>query len=318
MKIALINNLRAGRSQKQVARVLRLLESYPSVHHVETGSASALPRVLDDLAQRGTELIVVNGGDGTLQHVLTELLTTDRFARMPLLAPLRGGRTNMTALDLGAHSDPVRGLRGLIDAACSGALHARYAHRPVLRVEFDSGQQVACGMFFGVGMIHRAIALTHQLFPQGRSQGSFGAGIVTIGLVAKAALGSARGVLTPDKLQLVLDDVAAGDGEFLLAISSTLRRLFWRIQPFWGTEQAPIRFSAIRARADRLATTAPGILWNRAPASATPENGYLSHNVHCAQLRIDSGFTVDGECFEPRPDEKLVLRADERITFVRA
>ena len=48
-----------------------------------------------------------------------------------------------------------------------------------------------------------------------------------------------------------------------------------------------------------------------------PENGYTSRNVDRAELRMDCGFTVDGEIFEPEPDEIVTLSADHRVTFVR-
>ncbi len=318
MHIGLINNLRAGRSNKQVWRILNLLRSYPHVCHVETDRAGALPDAIADLARRKIDLLIVNGGDGTLQHTLTEILANDVFDRMPMIAPLRGGRTNMTSLDLGAHRDPVKGLRAVLDAAGSGTLHERFEHRPVLRVAYDGGRETSYGMFFGVGMIHRAITLTHQLFPKGRAQGSFGAGLVTAGLVVKAAVGSARGVLAPDKLQILLDGELMKGGEYHLAISTSLKRLFWGIQPFWGNEDSPVRFTAIANKAERFGAAVPGILRGRVKPWVTPEAGYMSRNVKCAELRLDSGFTVDGETFGPRPDEVVSITADHRVTFIRA
>ena len=64
--------------------------------------AGALPEALGEFARNRIDLLVVNGGDGTLQHALTEILGGDDFEQIPMIAPLRGGRTNMTALDLGA------------------------------------------------------------------------------------------------------------------------------------------------------------------------------------------------------------------------
>ena len=99
MQIGLINNLRAGRNYKQVSRILGLLRSYPHVWHVETDRAGALPDAIADLARRKIDLLVVNGGDGTLQHTLTELLVDRPFGKPPMIAPLAGGSANMTALD---------------------------------------------------------------------------------------------------------------------------------------------------------------------------------------------------------------------------
>ncbi len=102
MRVGLLNNLRAGRSGGQVSRVLALLKRYPDVLHVETDSAKLLPEALAEFTRREVDLLVLNGGDGTLQYALTELLTNPDLASVRMVAPLRGGRTNMTALDLGA------------------------------------------------------------------------------------------------------------------------------------------------------------------------------------------------------------------------
>jgi diacylglycerol kinase family enzyme len=131
VRIAVLNNLRAGRSNAEVSRVLSLLRSYPDVLHIETDRAHALPEALLEIARQNVNLLVVNGGDGTLQFALTEILAGDDFERIPMIAPLRGGRTNMTALDLGARRNPVKGLRGLLEDARAGRLAERIVHRPV-------------------------------------------------------------------------------------------------------------------------------------------------------------------------------------------
>ena len=318
MKIGVLNNLRAGQSGKTVSRVLSLLNAYPDVTHVETDHAAALPEALAEFARNRIDLLVVNGGDGTLQHALTEILERRAFKRLPMIAPLRGGRTNMTALDMGAHRDPVKGLQGLLEDARAGRLATRMVERPVLRVGFERGRRVEYGMFFGVGMIRRAIGLTLDLFPEGRSQGGFGAGLVTMALVAKAAFRPRQGVLAPDKIQIRLDGDSVSAGEFYLSIATTLNRLFWGIDPFWGPGSGPVRFTCMASNARRILTTAPGILCGRAPRSATPEHGYTSRRVERAHLLFDSGFTIDGEIFAGCPDEVVTLAGDRRLTFLRA
>jgi len=317
-RIGVLNNLRAGRSGKRVSEIRALLHEHPEVVHEETESAARLPAAIARLARRDLDVLVVNGGDGTLQHALTELLVRQPFSRLPLVAPLRGGRTNMGALDLGADRDPVRGLAELLADARAGRLGARLVKRPVLRVAFDRGRRVECGMFFGVGMIRRAIALTHDLFPAGRSQGVFGAGLVTLGLVAKAVLRPREGILAPDKIQIRLDGESVPAGEFYLAIATSLERLFWRIDPFWGEGSGPVRFTCLSSGVRAIPRAALGVLRGRPGPVVRPDNGYTSARVAEARLLFDSGFTIDGEIFPSRPDESVTLGGDERLTFVRA
>ena len=318
MRIGLLNNLRAGRSGRQVSKILDVLSEYPHVHHVETESVRAAPEAFAMLARKNVELLIVNGGDGTLQYAITRILSGKDFQDIPMIAPLRGGRTNMSALDLGAHRNPTSGLRGLLDDAYSGRIDSRIVKRPVLRVETLYDASLNYGFFFGAGMIHRAIALTHGLFPTGRSQGALGAGLVTAGLILRKGANKLDGVLTPDKALISLDGEFIDSGEFTLIIASSLQRLFCRMNPFWGSERAPVRFTAVASGSDRTLLAAAGILRGKPSAFVTPQTGYSSRNINTAELQIHCGFTVDGEVIEPGDEEVVRIGSDERITFVRA
>ncbi len=319
MRIGLLNNLRAGRSDARVTRLLRFLKRHPEVVHTETGSAGALPEALSELSRHDVELLVVNGGDGTLQHTLTEILGNGVFeGRVPLIAPLRGGRTNMSALDLGAARDPVKGMSQLIESVRQGRLEERTTWRQVLRVEYGHPRVAHYGMFCGIGMIHRAIELTHRLFTTGRTQGVTGATLVTAALVGRVAMRKHEGVVMPDKVQVLLDGELMDRGEFSLMITSTLWRLFARMRPFWGNGPDGVRFTAVATGAEKLWKTVPGMLRGRPGNLVTEENGYTSRNVRRVELRLDCGFTVDGELIEPEAGRIINITADQGVRFVRA
>ncbi len=318
MRIGVLNNLRAGRNSTEVSQILNLLGRYPHVSCVETTNVHAVPEALASLARQDVELLVINGGDGTLQYALTKILGDGGFDRIPMVAPLRGGRTNMSALDLGAHRNPVKGLRDLLEDAKAGNIARRIVDRSLLRVETFRNRSVNYGFFFGAGMIHRAISLTHELFPTGKSQGVFGAGIVTASLIVRVGMNRLDGVLAPDKAQITLDGDLVPQGEFSLVIASSLRRLFCRMNPFWGQEKGPVRFTAMASGSVRVGAAVLGILRGKPKPFVTPQTGYTSKNVDTARLRISCGFTVDGEVIEPRADEVVSITGDHRITFVRA
>jgi len=318
VRIALVNNLRAGYNRRRVSRLLALLERHPHVRRVETESAQALPEVLAGLTRDGVDLLVLNGGDGTLQHTLTALLSDPRAEKLPWIAPLRGGRTNMTALDLGMRRDPIAALERILRAADADRLHEHRIARPVLRIETSRGGACQYGMFFGAGMIRRAVELTHSVFPKGRSQGVFGASLVTAALITKTLARPTRGIMTPDKAQILIDGRSVSDGEFYLIIASSLQRLFLRMNPFWGQGREPVRFTSIASRAKGFAAAVPGIVRGRPGAGVTAERGYSSVNAARIELRLDCGFSVDGEDFAAHAGERITISADRRVHFVGA
>ncbi len=318
MRIALLNNLRAGRSGTRVSRILEYLVHHPEVIHIETDRRGVVPEAIASIAEQEVDLLIVNGGDGTLQHALTEILTNTDFEKLPMIAPLCGGRTNMTAMDFGCSRNPLKGLAALVESAKAGTITERVVDRPVLRVEFDRGRRVEYGMFFGAGMIHRAISLTHRVFPSGKSQGAFGAGAVTALLLARAAFSEKEGIIRPDKIQALLDGQIHRHGEFTVLMASTLQHLFLKLNPFWGEGSGGVRFTSVASSAEHLARSAPGILRGRPRTDVTPEAGYVSVNAENVSLRFDCGFTVDGEIFPEQLDEYAEIRADRRLTFVRS
>ena len=315
MRVGVLNNLQAWHSGSQ--GVLSFLKDHPDVPHVETDNCDGVPEALAILANQEVKVLALNGGDGTLQQTLTEILGNGFFQPPPLIAPLRGGRTNMSALDVGSQHNPVTALSSLIQAVRNGSLDKRIVERAVLRVEVSPEQIVQYGMFFGVGVIHRAIELTHRILPKGRAQGVFGSGLVLGTLVTRAAFGSVRDILTPDRMEICLDGQRLEQEEFRLVMATTLERLFLRIRPFWGQEAAPFRFTAIAAGAIRTLAAAIGILRGHPPSYVTRDAGYTSQNVHRVELHLDCGLTVDGEMFAPQPGRIVRIEADHRIRFVR-
>ena len=322
MRIGLLNNLRAGRNDAQVERLLGFLRRHPEVIHVETSDADVVPEALADLARQEVDLLVINGGDGTLQYALTEILENRAFdGRIPLIAPLRGGRTNMSALDLKADRNPVRGFAALLDDVAAGKIEERISTRQVLCVRYGIDQQAQYGMFFSLGMIYRAIGMEHRNFNHGsgrRVQGVVSSTMVTAGLLARAAMGDRGGILAPDKLQLRIDGELQDDGEFFLMLMSTLNKLFSGMQPFWGEGPGGIRYTHIAGSAYRLPRSLTGILRGKPAPFVTEENGYLSKNAKCVELSADCGFTVDGELFPPaEAGRRIEITADQTIQFVR-
>jgi len=320
MKIGVLTNRRAGRKESRIEGVVQEVRRHSDVVHRETPSHRGVGDALDEFADAGVELLVINGGDGSLQHALTGILgdPSRRRSWQPWVAPLRSGRTNMAALDIGAGRDPAHSVRRLVEAGHRGTLAARSVERAVLRVE--PGDGAPCyGLFLGLGALHRAIRLTHRTFPPGRAQGVFGGGVVLATLLAKAAAGHRTGVLDPDKMQIALNGEPLDPEQFMVVMATTLDRLFLRLRPFWGREDraiAPIRLTAIASETRGLAAAVPGILVGRPPRHAVPENGYTSRNVVEVAFRLDAGLALDGELLEPRPDRMVRVRADDRLRFV--
>ncbi len=319
VRTGILSNLRAGRSDTQVPRLRAFLQAHPHVMHAETHSAEDVPGALADLAEQEVELLLIYGGDGTFQHVLTELLGQRVFGdQTPMVAPLRGGTTNMSALDLGAHRDPIKGVAEVIRALKEGRLHERVCQRHVLHVTSTQGDVDQYGMFFGAGSVYRAIEQVKRVFPTGPARGLFGSTLVTGRLIFKRAIRKNNGRVLSDRFEILLDGQAVEEEDFNIVMTSTLHRLISGIRPFWGTEPAPVRFTAVAAHAKGFGLAVPNLLRGKPNERITAEKGYTSQNIHQAELHMDCGFTIDGELHAPQKGRTLIITADDRLEFVRA
>jgi hypothetical protein len=79
-----------------------------------------------------------------------------------------------------------------------------------------------------------------------------------------------------------------------------------------------VRFTSMAKESKLLRSAIPRILRGKPNDLIRPENGYCSSNADKVELRLNCGFTIDGELFESIPDEVVSITADRRITFVRA
>jgi diacylglycerol kinase (ATP) len=330
VRIGVLTNLRAGGSGARAAQVLEHLANYPDIVHVETESAETAPEAVRELARAEVDILVVNGGDGTLARTLTELLCeASPFAnggspRLPILAPLRTGRTSMTAYDIGSRRDARVSIERLLQRVRENRIEQALVKRPVLRMKLEPDGVDHFGTFFGVGVIYRGTLLTHKMFPKGRSQGAFGSTVVTAGLIAKALTGRGSDVITPeddpltiDPITVSLDGEPAVPGEFQLLLATTLHRLFAGIRPFWGKGPGGIRYTALGPGCLKQPRDVARVLGGKEPRGLNADEVLFdSRNVEKVELVLDCGISLDGEMFDPLPGRHATLVADHRIRFL--
>jgi diacylglycerol kinase family enzyme len=118
VKILLVVNAAAS-SVTLRARVLvqKALSAEHDVAVAETSRRGHATRLAQSSAAQGTDLVVVFGGDGTLNEAANGLIGTDTA-----IAPLPGGSTNVFARTLGLSDDPVEATDAILDALRLGRI----------------------------------------------------------------------------------------------------------------------------------------------------------------------------------------------------
>ena len=278
----LLRNPRAGRVRKDAGLA------------VETRQ---LDDRLDGAAFDGHDLIIIEGGDGTLQKTVTRLL--DHFGErpLPLLAVLPSGTTNMSCANFNRsrrYAGAVATLRGLVSGES-----AEVVSRPLVRVRY--GQRTVYGFCFCIGIIVDAVLqfstvrTRHRLLDQ----------LAMVGVVGRALLRTHTAVE-------VQQDGASRD--VFAMVATTLDRLIYGMKAHTpGDDPTGLHTTWIGGDAPNL--------WRRLPALAKGDPrlflspGFASGDVNELELRFPGPFVMDGELFE-HPDGGVHIALSPPVRFV--
>jgi hypothetical protein len=313
--IGVISNPRSHRNRRHLAAVMRAAAALPEGRHRLLEDMADLPAILADFAAAGVRLLVINGGDGTVQAVFTEIFNDGPFAAPPAFAILSGGMTNMIADDVGLRGRHERELahlgRALREDRCE------VLTRRLIRCEATPGARPLHGMFFGAAAICRAIlacrASVHPLHIEAQAA----AGVTIAGLLLRRLLRGGRNdpVFRGERIAVQVDDEPAAEGAYLLLLATTLDRLVLGSRPYWGQEAGGLRFTSIAHPPPHLVRALWPVLTGRPPAGA--DGAYVSRNVHRVSLAMDGPWTLDGEMFEARPERPVLLQEGAEVRFLR-
>ncbi len=318
VRVALISNPTSGRNERHglLARVHDLLRTHPTVAHFEERTYEGIVNATRTALRDDTGIIAVNGGDGTVQAVLTSMLSAP-IGALPVLAVLAGGTTNTTARNVGYGQMPLEALERVLSASATGVLAGTVERHTVLRADVEGESQY--GMMFGAGAVYHGIVFARDQLASRGVRGQFGAGLALAAFLLKAIRGKDSPLSRPLAADIVADGVTLPTVPYFGMLASTMDRQFLGLSPYWGVGPGSIRFSAMRHRPRHLARAIVPILRGRPSRWLDPEFGYRSLNADEITMEFSGGFTLDGELFEPaRQARMLTLSARQSVWFLRA
>jgi diacylglycerol kinase (ATP) len=314
LQLGVLTNPLSGGNKKGLGEIRKLLVQWPDVLHREETTPAGIDEALVEFARNGVELVVVNGGDGTAHAVLTTIGRGEAFAKPPLLALLCAGTTSMLPRDVGVPGPSVAALSRILRWAKSTDESLTVLSRPVLKVQRSSKQPALFGMFFGAGAVCQGITLFHGgVNPMGW-RGELMPGLTLLRMLLAILFRDHRKV-PPLLTKTSLNNQLSEERENLLVLISTLDRLFLGMRPYWGTEGGPLHYTAVDSKPKSLLRVLPSLSRGRKNRHLTPENGYLSHNVHEVQLEMDGDFTLDGELYNTEQGP-VTIEATDPVMFL--
>ena len=317
LRVGFLHNPRSGGNRRRAGAVGEVLDAHAEVRRHDVETPADVTAALEDFARHEIDVVTINGGDGTVQAVLTAVLGDRIFESPPLLAVLTAGTTSMIAGDVGVRGGRAAGLRRLLGWARSPDTGAHLVERGVVRLEHYPGARPLFGMFFGTAAIEQGIRFGLERVHTKGVVGEAGAALTLTALLLALARGGA-GIVTPVPITAAVDGESPQRHDHLVLMVTTLERLVLGLRPFWGQGPGPLRYTAVLGRPRRLLAALPRVLRGRAGGAATVDNGYKSRNVDEARFWLEARYTLDGQMFTGEPGRgPIVLRDGGRVTFVR-
>jgi len=300
IRIGILNNPLSGGNRKGLKKIREAAAAaQPEVLQREVQTPVDVSETLADFARQEVNILVVNGGDGTVQAALTAIFNHRFFDTKPALAVLpSAGTTSMIAGDVGLKGSRMSALQGLFNWARTNNDCATMIQRPVLKVQVPSLKTPIYGMFFGAAVIYQATHFCLQKVHTRGVRGEIGAG-VALARFLWAVLLKDRNVVPPAPITIGLNQNVAQKQKYLLVLVTTLQRLFLGLRPFWGSQPKPLHYTAVDAQPRHFLQALPSAMRGHQSRHVTPTNGYVSHNIDEARLTLDSGFNLDGELYNP-------------------
>jgi len=314
-RIGVLSNPLSGGNRDGLGRIHQVVRRHPDVVHLEACQPEEVNAALDAFAADGIDLIAVNGGDGTVQAVLTGLFDRRPFRSMPALALLYGGTSNMLPKDFGLKGPQHVVLGRILKRLKADSLPVSFVSRPVLKVD-AAGQRPLYGMFFGAGVVYRGIQFFHSKVHTLGFSGELAHAIVVARLLG-ALLSRKSTLVAPQAVRAQLSAGALPEEAYLVLLVSSLEKLILGLRPYWGSGPGPLHLTAVTARPKRLFRAIAGFFSGASNRCLSPENGYHSHEVEAARLRFQGGFTLDGELYQSAaPDGTVHITTGGHVLFM--
>ena len=288
---------------ERVARKGSVLEPLAA----ETGTATfrldpfdALPSAVTQAAKDGVDHVVIEGGDGTVQGVISAFLyQADKFAPFPAFSIVPGGMTNQVAKNIGLKSAGARSVK----QALAGPMDS--VDIPLLRVIDPEGPNYA-GFLFSTGAIPQITRYTTgELHRKG-----IGGSAAVLGGILKGMRGDDGTLMqiTP----VCMDGIY--DGQHLGTVVTTLPSLIMGLDPFWGDGEEPLRVTWVDGSYRGLARNIMQIWMGLKSKDRTPE-GFYSKRVNELSYHYQGDIVLDGE-FLSMPSGKFTVRPTRPVTFL--
>ncbi|MGC6330611.1 diacylglycerol/lipid kinase family protein [Rhizorhabdus sp. FW153] len=317
--VALLSNPRSTGNLSMLPRMRSFCASQSDIFHYEVESVDQIGEALRTIARVNPKVLVVNGGDGTVQAALTELYLGNHFdGSPPPVAVLPNGKTNLIALDLGAVGDPIAALQRVMDIARSGIEEHVVVRELIALSDGSDGSRPVLGMFLGgAGLADTILYCRNKIYPLGLPNG-ISHFLTAIAVMVTLILGIRTAFLPPAARPLKVSMMRAGQiqGRFSLLIVTTLHKLLLGSSTGGSAASGALQLMVVEQRPLPLLRALFAGIFGRVGRDRM--DGV--HFEYGDEIQIEgerSSVILDGEIFQADAGKPIILKTTPPVPFLR-
>jgi diacylglycerol kinase family enzyme len=320
--IALLSNPRSTGNQALLPQVRAFCDLHKDIFHYEVEDVAQIACALKTIALVRPKVLVINGGDGTVQAALTELHHGGHFGLSPPpVAVLPNGKTNLIAHDLGAVGDPIEALERVL-ALVRTDMVPHIVSRELISLTGgggEDGDRPVLGMFLGgAGLADTILYCRHKIYPLGLPNWAAHGLTLLLGLVS-VIVGRRSRLLPAEWAPIKVTVTKSGEmqGRFALVMVTTLERLLLNGSMKGGGHSAGAMQLLV---IERNLFSILGALFAGIFGRLGRHRMRGVHIERGDEIRIEghrSNVILDGEMFEAHSGRPIVLRPTAPVPFLR-
>lgn len=319
-RVALLSNPRSTGNRALLPEIRSFCAKHKDIFHYEVEHVDQIGTALKTIARIKPKVLVINGGDGTVQAALTELYHGGHFGQQaPPVAVLPNGKTNLIALDLGAVGDPMAALRRVMEIAESDIAPHIVSRELIALTDGSLMARPVLGMFLGgAGLADTMLFCRHKIYPLGLPNG-LSHFLTLIAALFSILFGIRAAFLPPKPSPVKVSVLRQGQiqGRFALLMVTTLERLLLNTDlTKAGKRPGALQLMVIEQRPSVLLRVLVATIRGRLG------RGKLSgvHLERGDEIRIEgdhSSVILDGELFQANFGHPIVLKHTSPVPFLR-
>ncbi|TAK11667.1 MAG: diacylglycerol kinase [Rhizorhabdus sp.] len=317
--VALLSNPRSTGNLSMLPRMRSFCAAQSDIFHYEVESVEQIGEALRTIARVNPKILVVNGGDGTVQAALTELYLGGHFdGSPPPVAVLPNGKTNLIALDLGAVGDPIAALERVMEIARSDIAEHVVVRELIALSDGGDGARPVLGMFLGgAGLADTILYCRNKIYPLGLPN-SISHVLTAIAVLATLILGIRSAFLPPAATPMKVSMMRQGQlqGRFSLLIVTTLHKLLLGSSTAGAASAGALQMMVVEQSPLPLLRALFAGIFGRVGRDEMK-------GVHFGrgdEIKIEgdrSSVILDGEIFQADAGKPIILKTTPPVPFLR-